>query len=196
MNTSDFIFENNNGTTSGGFSVQSIMMKKGLSPIMTLNTNHPQVGGMNQVSDIFKNLVVPSWAWNFSNDTLKGGNYDRNNDFDDNEDTQNEDDNKDNKEDEYNKDTRNNEDNKEDDNDEDTQNNEDENTDENVIDDDIHEQLVQLVKHKLNRKTKREKYIKGGTKKNNKIRLIPSKNTKRFKRNTKEKTRRHKKLII
>jgi hypothetical protein len=44
---------------SGGFSVDSIMMKSGISPFTTLNTMNEQTGG--NVSDLFKNLVVPSW---------------------------------------------------------------------------------------------------------------------------------------
>jgi hypothetical protein len=57
---------------SGGFNVNSIMMKAGMSPIMTLNTD--QVGGgSNKVSDLFKNLVVPSWTLSYSNKT--GGGY-------------------------------------------------------------------------------------------------------------------------
>jgi hypothetical protein len=57
---------------SGGFNVNSIMMKAGMSPIMTLNTD--QVGGgSNKVSDLFKNLVVPSWTLSYSNKI--GGGY-------------------------------------------------------------------------------------------------------------------------
>jgi hypothetical protein len=52
---------------SGGFSVKSIMMKKGVSPIKTINNSRhnnsdEQTGGdSNQVSDLFDNLVVPNW---------------------------------------------------------------------------------------------------------------------------------------
>ena len=67
---------------SGGFNVNSIMMKAGMSPIMTLNTD--QVGGgSNKVSDLFKNLVVPSWTLSYSNKI--GGAYkdhERNDDSD------------------------------------------------------------------------------------------------------------------
>ena len=57
---------------SGGFNVKSIMMKAGMSPIMTLNTD--QVGGgTNNVSDLFKNLVVPSWTLSYPN--MNGGAY-------------------------------------------------------------------------------------------------------------------------
>jgi hypothetical protein len=44
---------------SGGFSVNSIMMKSGISPFTTLNNINGQIGG--NVSDLFKDLVVPSW---------------------------------------------------------------------------------------------------------------------------------------
>lgn len=44
---------------SGGFSVNSIMMKSGISPFTTLNNMNGQTGG--NVSDLFKDLVVPSW---------------------------------------------------------------------------------------------------------------------------------------
>jgi len=44
---------------SGGFSVNSIMMKSGISPFTTLNSINGQIGG--NVADVFKDLVVPSW---------------------------------------------------------------------------------------------------------------------------------------
>jgi hypothetical protein len=61
MEASDMIFDhdNNTGITSGGFSVNSIMLKMGLSPLVTLNT---QSGGAN-VSDMFSGIVVPNWAF-------------------------------------------------------------------------------------------------------------------------------------
>jgi hypothetical protein len=69
---------------SGGFNVNSIMMKAGMSPIMTLNTE--QVGGgTNKVSDLFKNLVVPSWVLSYSNKT--GGGYKERDNDDDNHDS-------------------------------------------------------------------------------------------------------------
>ena len=73
---------------SGGFNVNSIMMKAGISPIMTLNTD--QVGGglSNNVSDLFKNLVVPSWTLSYSN--KMGGGYkdhDKNRDSDNDSDS-------------------------------------------------------------------------------------------------------------
>jgi hypothetical protein len=60
------------GVFSGGFNVNSIMMKSGLSPIMTLNT---QLGGgdSNKVSDLFQSLVIPNWALTYGNKV--GGAY-------------------------------------------------------------------------------------------------------------------------
>jgi hypothetical protein len=74
IGSKEFVFNVNEDEQiySGGFNVNSIMMKAGMSPIMTLNTD--QVGGgSNKVSDLFKNLVVPSWTLSYSNKT--GGGY-------------------------------------------------------------------------------------------------------------------------
>ena len=60
------------GIFSGGFNVNSIMMKAGMSPIMTIN-NENQTGGSN-VSDLFESLVIPNWALSYSN-RMKGGEY-------------------------------------------------------------------------------------------------------------------------
>ena len=60
MDASDMIFsDENNKIKSGGFSVNSIMLKMGLSPLVTLNN---QSGGAN-VSDMFDGLVIPNWAF-------------------------------------------------------------------------------------------------------------------------------------
>jgi hypothetical protein len=59
------------GIYSGGFSVNSIMMKAGLSPILTVN-KPLQSGGANQVSDLFNDLVIPNWALSYS---MIGGEY-------------------------------------------------------------------------------------------------------------------------
>lgn len=67
------------GVYSGGFSVNSIMMKAGMSPIMTYNT---QIGGdSNKVSDLFESLVVPNWALSYNNKII-GGAYKDNEDSD------------------------------------------------------------------------------------------------------------------
>jgi hypothetical protein len=88
----------NKGIQSGGFSVSSIMMKSGISPIMTMNVNTGRQNGMEQngmeqngmeqngmeqngmeqnggsgkVSDLFQNLAVPNWATMYN---MKGGEY-------------------------------------------------------------------------------------------------------------------------
>jgi hypothetical protein len=69
-----FNTDNETGIYSGGFSVNSIMMKAGMSPIMTLNT---QSGGSNKVSDLFESLVVPNWALSYNNRMI-GGEYKEN----------------------------------------------------------------------------------------------------------------------
>jgi len=57
----DLVFYNgsDNKIYSGGFNVNSIMMKSGISPFTTLNKIDGQTGG--SVADLFKDLVVPSW---------------------------------------------------------------------------------------------------------------------------------------
>jgi len=82
----ELVFNNNKdeGIHSGGFSVNSIMMKKGISPIKTLNTDE-QSGG-NKVSDLFDNIVVPNWA--YSSGKMFGGQdtkYQEDSDDDDND---------------------------------------------------------------------------------------------------------------
>jgi hypothetical protein len=69
----DLIFTDEGDIQSGGFSVKSIMMKAGMSPIMTVNE---QQGGGNfdKVSDLFNNLVIPNWALSYSN-KMGGGKY-------------------------------------------------------------------------------------------------------------------------
>ena len=54
---------------SGGFSVNSILMKEGISPMVTVNNNSALThGGSNSssnVSDLFHNLVVPNWLLSY-----------------------------------------------------------------------------------------------------------------------------------
>jgi len=87
MNNIDYIGGNElvfntdtkNGIYSGGFSVNSIMMKSGLSPIITVN-KPLQHGGSNKVSDLFNDLVIPNWALSYN---MNGGEYkDESNDSD------------------------------------------------------------------------------------------------------------------
>jgi len=76
----ELVFNSNNeeGIYSGGFNVKSILMKAGMSPIMTLNT---QIGGdSNKVSDLFESLVVPNWALSYNSKIVGGAYKDDNND--------------------------------------------------------------------------------------------------------------------
>ena len=61
LDGNDLVFYggSDNQIYSGGFSVNSIMMKSGILPFTTLNNINGQTGG--NVSDLFKDLVVPSW---------------------------------------------------------------------------------------------------------------------------------------
>jgi hypothetical protein len=61
----DLVYTNKDGIYSGGFNVQSIMMRGGISPIMTINNNNDgQKGGSTgKVSDMFSGLVVPAYAY-------------------------------------------------------------------------------------------------------------------------------------
>ena len=68
----ELVFNSENGIQSGGFSVSSILMKSGMSPIVTMNVNSNQVGGSDKVSDLFLNLAVPNWATMYN---MKGGEY-------------------------------------------------------------------------------------------------------------------------
>ena len=64
IGVNDLVYTNKDGIYSGGFNVQSIMMKGGISPIMTINNNDGQTGGSTgKVSDIFSGLVVPAYAY-------------------------------------------------------------------------------------------------------------------------------------
>lgn len=67
----ELVYNSEGGINSGGFSVNSIMMKLGMSPIMTINQ---QTGGGDKVSDLFENLVVPNWAFMYEN-KQSGGSY-------------------------------------------------------------------------------------------------------------------------
>jgi hypothetical protein len=85
IGANDLVFNNNkvDGIFGGGFSVNSIMMKNGISPIMTLNTNSQkgtgsQKGGSteNKVSDMFGGLAVPAYAYyNNGGSTSKSNSY-------------------------------------------------------------------------------------------------------------------------
>jgi hypothetical protein len=70
----ELVFNNDikGGIHSGGFNVKSIMMKAGMSPIMTVNTE--QIGGGEKVSDLFNDLVIPNWTLSYNN-RIVGGKY-------------------------------------------------------------------------------------------------------------------------
>lgn len=129
----ELVFNNDieGGVHSGGFSVNSIMLKNGMSPIMTINRD--QTGGkLEKVSDLFNDLVVPNWALSYNNRII-GGKY---------------------KEVEHN----------------------DTDSEDDVVDDDLHDKLLELVKeHNIQAKTNKKKM----TRKNKKT--SSKKGTKRMK---------------
>ena len=65
-----FYSGSDNQIYSGGFSVNSIMMKAGFSPFTTLNNINSQTGG--NVGDVFKDLVIPSWLLSQNNNFIGG----------------------------------------------------------------------------------------------------------------------------
>lgn len=136
IGANELVFNNDveAGIHSGGFSVKSIMMKAGMSPIMTVNNNE-FVGKNEKVSDLFNDLVVPNWTLSYNN-RIMGGNYNENNNEDEDEDNKKQDE---------------------------------------VIDDDLHDRLLELVKEhnmksekimkkKMTRRIKKNISKKGGTK--------------------------------
>lgn len=106
--------DTNLGIYSGGFSVNSIMLKGGMSPIMTMNTQ--QIGGnFNKVSDLFNDLVVPNWALSYNN-RIVGGKY------------------------------------------KEVEHDDSDSEDDDVLDDDLHEKLLELVKeHNIKAKENKKK---------------------------------------
>lgn len=93
ISPNDLIYysDNEGKIYSGGFSVNSIMMKEGLSPIMTLNDIASNNQGKN-VSSLFSDLVIPSWTLHHESSNLSNGylhnkskNHNDNNDDSDSE---------------------------------------------------------------------------------------------------------------
>jgi hypothetical protein len=85
----ELIFTNDtsNGIYSGGFSVNSIMMKKGISPIVTLNDPLQNIQGGENVGDLFDNIVIPNWAYYLPSKMIGGTSYkSKQNDSDSDED--------------------------------------------------------------------------------------------------------------
>ena len=63
LSGNDLVYYKENGKVmSGGFDINSILMKQGISPFSSLNSNNSalsQTGG-SSVSNLFKSLAVPS----------------------------------------------------------------------------------------------------------------------------------------
>jgi hypothetical protein len=65
----DLIFnvDKDNEIYSGGFNVHSVLLKNGLSPILSLNLNDTQHGGYSdKVSDLFHSLAIPNWVVSYN----------------------------------------------------------------------------------------------------------------------------------
>jgi hypothetical protein len=88
-----FNTDKENSIYSGGFDVKSVMMKAGISPIMTLNDQTSQMGGgvMNKVSDLFDSLVIPNWVLSYNNRIIGGESKDIKDNYDNSDDESNED---------------------------------------------------------------------------------------------------------
>jgi hypothetical protein len=74
---------------TGGFSVNSILMKSNLSPIITMNNLNIISGGAGartKVSDLFNDLAVPNWVLSYNNRIVGQAYKDHIHDVDDNED--------------------------------------------------------------------------------------------------------------
>jgi hypothetical protein len=74
LDANDLVFNNNNdeGIHTGGFGVNSILMKKGLVPIISVKKDNKK-GGSSQVSDLFGDLVIPNWTLAYDSVNQIGG---------------------------------------------------------------------------------------------------------------------------
>lgn len=81
-----FNTDNKDNVYSGGFNVKSIMMKAGMSPIMTVNNAMTGGSDSNKVSDLFDSLVIPSWALSYNNRIVGGDRIGKNKRKDDSDD--------------------------------------------------------------------------------------------------------------
>ena len=103
LNAQDLVFytDKEGGIYSGGFSVISIMMKTGMSPLSTLERqtnndilNDNSIGkifnggelmrensNINKVSDLFDNLAVPSWLLSYNTNFIHDDLNDKTNDL-------------------------------------------------------------------------------------------------------------------
>ena len=83
MDADDLIFYSEGESIySGGFKVNSVLLKNGMSPLYTVNNG--QNGGGNNVSDLFKDLAIPSGLL-YLPTKMNGGNFDHNTDEKDSE---------------------------------------------------------------------------------------------------------------
>jgi len=76
----ELVFNRQDGKIqSGGFTIDSILLQKGGSPLTTLNSNTElkQNGGGQSVSELFKNLAVPSGLLHFENKQYGGTTHSR-----------------------------------------------------------------------------------------------------------------------
>ena len=66
IGTEDLVtYSDENGNIyGGGFNVNVVLMKKGISPMVTLNATK---GNIEKVSDLFENLAIPNWAIAYKN---------------------------------------------------------------------------------------------------------------------------------
>jgi hypothetical protein len=89
MDDAEFIYytDSDGCINSGGFCIKSIMLKNKISPVMTLNKPYYEQNQINNVSDIFDDLVVPNWAYlqprNAVNNTGYNENTKCNNNYED-----------------------------------------------------------------------------------------------------------------
>jgi hypothetical protein len=73
MTGGEFVFFKSGGSIqSGGYSVNSLFLNQGISPITTINQNTGDHMS-SSISDIFKDLAVPSWVLSYNQNQLGGG---------------------------------------------------------------------------------------------------------------------------
>lgn len=83
FNNNDFIFNNDisNNIISGGYNINSIFLKGGFSPIKTFNNYNFDINNSNNVGDLFSNLVIPNWLYKSSNSIDNYDNIINSNDY-------------------------------------------------------------------------------------------------------------------
>jgi hypothetical protein len=77
MDDAEFIYytDTDGCINSGGFCIKSIMLKNKISPVMTLNKPYYEQNQINNVSDIFDDLVVPNWAYLQPRNVMNNADY-------------------------------------------------------------------------------------------------------------------------